>query len=94
MLPIHAADSSRTIYVVMGVSGSGKTIIGSALARTLDIDFVEGDDYHPVENVQRMSQAIPLTDDDRIMWLRANGDRCHRTVEARGAVGDRRDEFR
>ena len=71
MLPIHAAGSSKTIYVVMGVSGSGKTIIGSALARTLDIDFVEGDDYHPVENVQRMSQGIPLTDDDRSNWLRA-----------------------
>jgi gluconokinase len=71
MLPIHAAGSSKTIYVVMGVSGSGKTNIGSALARALDIDFVEGDEYHPAENVQRMSQAIPLTDDDRITWLRA-----------------------
>lgn len=71
MLPTHAAGSSKTIYVVMGVSGSGKTKVGSALARALDIDFVEGDDYHPVDNVRRMSQAIPLTDDDRITWLRA-----------------------
>jgi gluconokinase len=55
----------------MGVAGSGKTLIGSALARALDIEFVEGDDYHPAENVQRMSRGIPLTDDDRKGWLRA-----------------------
>lgn len=60
-----------TIYVVMGVSGSGKTSIGSALARALDVEFVEGDEYHPIENVQRMSQGIPLTDNDRSTWLRA-----------------------
>jgi gluconokinase len=59
------------IYVVMGVSGSGKTLIGSALARALDLDFVEGDEYHPAENVQRMSRGIPLTDDDRAAWLSA-----------------------
>lgn len=83
MLPIHVASSSKTIYVVMGISGSGKTIIGSALARALDIDFVEGDDYHPAENVQRMSQAIPLTDDDRIAWLRALAAKI-RQAEAAG----------
>ena len=42
----------------MGVSGSGKTTIGAALARALDIDFVEGDDYHPPRNVERMSHGI------------------------------------
>lgn len=71
MTPIHAAGSSKTIYVMMGVTGSGKTNVGSALARALDIDFVEGDEFHPAENVRRMSQGIPLTDDDRIGWLRA-----------------------
>ena len=56
-------------YVMMGVSGSGKTLIGSMLARALGIEFVEGDDLHPPENVQRMAAGIPLTDDDRHDWL-------------------------
>ena len=58
-------------YVVMGVSGSGKTVIGSRLARALDVEFVEGDDYHPPENVARMAAGIPLTDADRAGWLAA-----------------------
>lgn len=62
---------SRGLYVVMGVSGSGKSLIGAALARALGIDFVEGDTYHPARNVERMAAGIPLTDDDRAGWLRA-----------------------
>ena len=65
----------RPHHVVMGVSGSGKTLIGSALARALGIDFVEGDDYHPAENVERMASGIPLTDADRAVWLRSLADR-------------------
>jgi gluconokinase len=55
----------------MGVAGSGKSLIGAAFARALGVDFVEGDDYHPAENVKRMARGIPLTDDDRAGWLRA-----------------------
>ena len=55
----------------MGISGSGKTLIGAALARALGIDFVEGDNYHSAENVEHMSSGIPLTDDDRAQWLRS-----------------------
>lgn len=57
------------LYVVMGVSGSGKSVIGATLARELDIEFVEGDDLHPPDNVKRMAAGIPLTDDDRRGWL-------------------------
>src|SRR5687768_9006079 len=53
----------------MGVSGSGKTTIGARLARALDVEFVEGDDLHPPDNVKRMAAGIPLTDDDRHGWL-------------------------
>ena len=53
----------------MGVSGSGKSLIGSRLARALEVEFVEGDDFHPTENVERMSSGIALTDDDRSAWL-------------------------
>lgn len=55
----------------MGVSGSGKSLIGAAFANALGIDFVEGDEYHPAENVERMSRGIALTDADRLGWLRA-----------------------
>ena len=55
----------------MGVSGSGKSLIGAALAHALGIDFVEGDKYHPAENVERMSRGVALTDADRVGWLRA-----------------------
>ena len=57
------------LYVVMGVSGSGKTVIGVTLARALGVDFVEGDAYHSAENVRRMASGVPLTDDDRAEWL-------------------------
>ena len=57
------------LYVMMGVCGSGKTLIGAELARALDLEFVEGDDLHPLDNVQRMAAGIPLTDADRHGWL-------------------------
>ena len=57
------------LYVIMGVSGAGKSLIGSMLARALGVEFVEGDDLHPPDNVQRMAAGIPLTDDDRHGWL-------------------------
>jgi gluconokinase len=69
-------------YVVMGVSGSGKSVIGSILARELDIEFVEGDTLHPPENVQRMSAGIPLTDDDRHGWLLAIAARLREAKQA------------
>jgi gluconokinase len=67
----YSAGVKRGLYVVMGVAGSGKSTIGAALARALGVDFVEGDEYHPAENVERMARGIPLTDDDRAGWLRA-----------------------
>jgi gluconokinase len=66
-----SAGISKGVYVVMGVSGSGKSLIGAALARALGIDFVEGDEYHSAENVRRMAAGIPLTDEDRADWLRS-----------------------
>ena len=55
--------------VVMGVSGSGKTSVGSAIADALSIPFVEGDVLHPQGNVQKMVSGIPLDDQDRWPWL-------------------------
>ncbi|HXY34302.1 MAG TPA: gluconokinase [Planctomycetaceae bacterium] len=59
------------IIVVMGVTGSGKSTVGKLLARELGWSFVEGDDFHPQANVDKMRQGIPLTDDDRKPWLDA-----------------------
>jgi gluconokinase len=73
---------NRGLYVVMGVAGSGKSVIGAALADALGIEFVEGDKYHSAENVERMSRGIPLTDDDRALWLRSLAARIR---EARNA---------
>lgn len=55
----------------MGVAGSGKSVIGAALAQALGLPFVEGDEYHSAENVRRMSNGIALTDEDRAGWLRS-----------------------
>jgi carbohydrate kinase (thermoresistant glucokinase family) len=59
------------ILVLMGVSGSGKTTVGTALAERLGWPFVDGDDFHPPANVDKMSRGEPLTDADRTPWLRA-----------------------
>jgi gluconokinase len=53
----------------MGVSGCGKTTIGKALAMKLCWDFYDADDFHPSENIVKMSIGIPLVDDDRSTWL-------------------------
>ena len=59
----------RLIVVVMGVSGAGKSTVGRALADALGIRFVEGDAYHPPENVAKMARGEPLDEADRGPWL-------------------------
>ena len=56
-------------YIVMGVAGCGKTTIGSKLARSLGVLFLDADDFHPEANLKKMSSGIPLDDSDRIPWL-------------------------
>ena len=58
------------VVAIMGVSGSGKTTIGRALAERLGWAYQEGDELHPPANVEKMSKGIPLTDEDRWPWLR------------------------
>jgi len=57
------------IIVLMGVSGVGKTTVGRLLAERLGWRFIEGDDYHPRENVAKMASGVPLEDADRWPWL-------------------------
>jgi len=55
----------------MGVAGSGKTLIGSLLAKKLNWEFADADGFHPAANIQKMSQGLPLSDADREPWLLA-----------------------
>lgn len=59
------------MIIVLGVSGSGKTAVGSLLASKLGLVFHDGDDYHPRCNVAKMTRGIPLSDEDRMPWLRS-----------------------
>ncbi|MFK7745593.1 MAG: gluconokinase [Roseobacter sp.] len=56
-------------YVIMGVSGCGKSSVGTALAVTCRMDFIDGDDLHPPQNIDKMACERPLNDKDRAPWL-------------------------
>lgn len=71
MAPSPRLSKPPRIVVVMGVSSSGKTTIGAALAKALDAPFLDGDGYHPAANVEKMRAGTPLTDADRWPWLEA-----------------------
>ena len=61
MRPVH--------IVVMGVAGCGKSAVGKRIAQFLNLPLIEGDDFHPPANKQKMAKGTPLTDDDRAGWL-------------------------
>jgi gluconokinase len=68
---LHKHRQSARVAVIMGVSGSGKTTVGAALARRLGWLFQEGDALHPPENIAKMKAGHPLDDEDRAPWLAA-----------------------
>ncbi len=68
-LPVHF--DQRPIVVVMGVSGSGKSTVGLALAQHLELPFLDADDFHPQSNIDKMSRGAPLNDEDRWPWLQS-----------------------
>ncbi|MCB0167184.1 MAG: gluconokinase [Anaerolineae bacterium] len=74
----------RRVFVIIGVSGSGKTTVGLALAQKLKAPFFDGDDFHPPENVTKMANGIPLNDDDRSPWLA----RLHKLITDHLARGE------
>jgi gluconokinase len=67
----------------MGVSGSGKTAVGTRLAEKLPYEFLDADNFHPPANIEKMKHGIPLTDEDRIPWLH----NLHREIASRLSQG-------
>ena len=83
-LPDQPCDVTKTVVIVMGVAGSGKTTIGRILADRLGWSFADADDFHTAASVAKMTAGIPLTDDDRWPWLKAIRDWID--AESGGAV--------
>lgn len=63
--------------ILMGVSGSGKSTIGAAVAREIKAKFIDGDDLHPRANIQKMANGQPLNDEDRAPWLQRLNDAAY-----------------
>ncbi len=74
------------VIVIMGVSGAGKTTVGSRLAAKLNWTFRDGDEFHPPANVSKMASGTPLTDEDRWPWLEAIHAYLVATLEGGGAA--------
>ena len=72
-IPPLPAPPPAPLVTVMGVSGSGKTTVGAALAQRLRVPFADADDFHPAANIAKMSAGVPLDDLDRLPWLHAIG---------------------
>lgn len=72
----------------MGVASSGKSVSGKAIARRLHAPFLDGDDFHPAANKDKMRAGIALTDDDRWPWLASLAHALHAAADTKGvAVG-------
>lgn len=68
--------------IMMGAQGTGKSTIGAALAARLNVAFIDGDDLHPKANKDKMAGGSPLTDEDRVPWLKVIGERIAQEREA------------
>lgn len=76
------------LIIAMGVSSSGKSSAGQAIARRLHAPFLDGDDYHPAANKEKMRAGIPLVDEDRWPWLSTLAKALHEAAATKGvAVG-------
>ena len=75
------------IIVVMGVSGSGKSTTGQAIARQLHVPFLGGDEFHPPANVAKMRAGTPLVDEDRWPWLERLAKALCEAAEPKGVAG-------
>ena len=68
-------------YIVMGVSGSGKSTVGKLLSDRLNCEFYDADDFHPPDNIAKMNRGKALTDSDREPWLKTLQQLIDRTID-------------
>lgn len=80
------SDPAPNALIVMGVSSSGKSSIGKALAERLGWRFADGDDFHPKANVEKQRAGQPLTDEDRWPWLQSIADEIDRVTAEGGKL--------
>ncbi|ALB72737.1 gluconokinase [Cronobacter muytjensii] len=71
---MSTTNHDHHIYILMGVSGSGKSVVASEVAHRLKAAFLDGDFLHPRRNIMKMASGDPLNDDDRTPWLQALND--------------------
>ncbi|MDQ6639140.1 MAG: (d)CMP kinase, partial [Pseudomonadota bacterium] len=87
MDPFAGAATPRLAVVVMGVSGSGKSSVGAAIAAAAGLRFIDGDSLHSAANVARMQAGVALGDEDRWPWLdRIGGCLADASTWPRGVV--------
>jgi carbohydrate kinase (thermoresistant glucokinase family) len=77
---------AKSIFILMGVSGSGKSTIGRALSNRTGIPFYDADDYHPPANLAKMASGQPLNDADRQPWLAQLAQLLGQAEQAEGAI--------
>ncbi len=76
----------KNVYIVMGVSGCGKSTIGKMLSKQLRVPFYDADDFHPQVSVDKMASGIPLQDEDRWPWLDSLAGEIQQWSSDQGAV--------
>jgi len=84
--PASRASTWTAAIVVMGVSGAGKSTIAQLLSERLGRPMIEGDSLHPQSNVEKMSRGTPLTDEDRLPWLKLIAARIDEARQGRRGV--------
>ena len=82
----NSAVAPAPVYLLMGVCGCGKSTVGRKLAATLQVPYVEADEFHPADNVARMAAGIALTDTDRQGWLEALRARLQQASDERSGL--------
>lgn len=85
-LPPSGEGTAPPLVVVMGVSGSGKSTVGAALAQRLHVPFGDADDFHPEANIEKMAAGHALDDEDRAPWLAAIGQWLAERATTNGGV--------
>ncbi|TVY22135.1 putative gluconokinase [Lachnellula hyalina] len=83
----QSASNHSHIWLVTGPAGCGKSTVAQYLAKAMKLPFIEGDEFHPPANVEKMSKGIPLTDADRWDWLTTLREEALRQLVDSGAQG-------